>query len=316
MLGRPTARSPAGTRQQVLEYLKEEGAGVGVPRLRDRFPAIARAELENLLQRYRAVISKRWHTSSRVLHWLKPGSVWAMDGAEPSLPGGSNVLDPIDGRYPYLFAVRDLASRCQLAWEPVAAQTAEQAIAVLKVLFELHGAPLVMKTDNGAAFRAESFRCFLAQAGVIILYSPPYWPGYNGAIEAAIGSLKTRTARIAESQGRVDLWSTADVVAALAEANDTPRRRLLAGRTPHELWRERTPITATERAVFELAVERHRYLVRSEQGIVDTGAADHWQNARLDRKAIERVLVEHDLLLFKGRRIPLTITPGKVTFFA
>jgi hypothetical protein len=37
-----------------------------------------------------------------VLHWTVPGSVWAMDFAEPPAP--------VDGVYDYLFSVRDLAS--------------------------------------------------------------------------------------------------------------------------------------------------------------------------------------------------------------
>jgi hypothetical protein len=43
---------------------------------------------------------------------------------------------------------------------------------------------------------------FLEAGGVIPLHSPPSCPGYNGAIEAAIGSLKKRTAIHAEEQGR------------------------------------------------------------------------------------------------------------------
>ena len=47
-----------------------------------------------------------------VLHWHRPGAVWAMDHTEPPTP--------IDGRWPHVLAVRDLASHMQLAWLPVA----------------------------------------------------------------------------------------------------------------------------------------------------------------------------------------------------
>ena len=40
----------------------------------------------------------------RVLHWHQPGAVWAMDHADPPRP--------IDGRWPHILAVRDLASGC------------------------------------------------------------------------------------------------------------------------------------------------------------------------------------------------------------
>src|SRR5207302_6470068 len=52
-LGRPTARAPVGTRQEVLGLLKDHGPGVGVPTLQERFPDLARAELTDLLERYR-----------------------------------------------------------------------------------------------------------------------------------------------------------------------------------------------------------------------------------------------------------------------
>jgi hypothetical protein len=70
-----------------------------------------------------------------------------------------------------------------------------------------------------------------------------------------------------------------------------------------------------ERARFELAVQRHRYLARAELNMDQDEILDHWQNGRLDRKAIQRALVEHDYLLFNGRRLPLMNKPGKVTFF-
>ena len=69
-----------------------------------------------------------------------------------------------------------------------------------------------------------------------------------------------------------------------------------------------------ERVRFELAVERERYRGRSEMKLAQETELDHWQGSALDRKAIERALVEHDYLLFRRRRVPLTIKAGKVTF--
>jgi hypothetical protein len=82
--------------------------------------------------------------------------------------------------------VRDLASGCQLLWQPLRAANAEAVVHALALLCAWHGAPLVLKSDNGFAFAAEVTRTLLHQAGVIILFSPPYWPRYNGAIEAGI----------------------------------------------------------------------------------------------------------------------------------
>jgi transposase InsO family protein len=313
-LGRPSARSSVSKRQDILQFLDAQGLGVGVPTLHQQFPDLTRAELSSLLQRYRRVGAARGHQSVRVLDWRVAGRVWAIDFAEPTLPGRPGVLPPIDGCYPYLLAVRDLASGYQLCWLPVQAATAETTCAVLTQLFAVHGAPLVIKADNGPPFRAEHTKRFLENAGVQFLFSPPYWPGYNGALEAAIGSLKTRTARQAVGQAHAGLWTGADVSAAWQEANASRPRRL-HGLSPAEAWVSRTAVSDVERVCFELAVEGQRMLARSEMGIGQAAELDHWQGSALDRKALERALVEHDYLLFRGRRLPLTIKAGKVTFF-
>src|SRR5262249_5982351 len=146
-----------------------------------------------------------------ILHWRKAGTVWAIDFAEPPLP--------VDGRFAYLLAVRDLASGAQLLWMPMADQTAGTAIARLEALFREHGAPLVLKSDNGSAFIAEDLATLLAQWQVWHLRSPREWPEYNGACEAGIGSMKTRTHHEATRRGMPGQWSSDDVEAARLQAN-------------------------------------------------------------------------------------------------
>jgi len=47
-----------------------------------------------------------------------------------------------------------------------------ETILALQLLFALHGAvPLVLKTDNGSPFIAEDSLAFLAQCGVLSLFS-------------------------------------------------------------------------------------------------------------------------------------------------
>jgi transposase InsO family protein len=313
-LGRPAARSDVGDRQRVLQFLNDQGPGVGVPSVRRQFPDLTRAELTDLVQRYRRVLAARRRATVSVLHWQVPGRVWAMDFAQPSRGDDPGAVPPLDGRSPYLFAVRDLASGYQLCWLPVAAATAAVARTVLAWLFAQYGAPLVLKADNGPPFRADAMKNFLEAVGVIPLYSPPYWPGYNGAIEAAIGSLKTRTEQQAAYQGHPGIWMAADVEAGRRAAN-TSRPRRLHGLMPAEVWARRTPTLAVERVCFELAVQRQRYLARGALRIEHDKQLDHWQQGVVDRKAIERALVERDYLLFTRRRLPLMIGPGKVTYF-
>jgi transposase InsO family protein len=310
-VGRPATRSPLPVRQAILDYLKLTGPGVGVPTLQQQFRGVARGELADLLMRYRAVCRTRFLAYRRVLHWQTPGRVWAADFTEPSCSGRAGSLPPIAGSHPYILAVRDLASGMTLDWEALPALTAEVTQSALARLFTLHGAPLVLKVDNGSAFRAQPFQEFLQASGVLLLYSPPSCPGYNGSIEAAIGSLKRRTEEHARVQGRSGRWEMADLRAAWAAANGSHPRRL-NGRTPTSVWQSRTALALLERVVFELTVERERMQVRDELRIPQEEILDHWRVSAVDRRAIERALVEHGHLLFTRRRIPLTIRPGKV----
>jgi len=180
---------------------------------------------------------------------------------------------------------------------------------VLTLLFGEHGAPLVLTADNGPAFRAEQTKAFLKNENVQVLFSPPHWPRYNGAIEAAIGALKRRTEAHAAAHGLAALWTPEDLEAARQAANAS---RPHAG-TPAEVWAARSPLNNVERVCFELALERERHMAVIEYEMDINDSRDHWQQAKLDRKAIERALVGCDYLLFKGRRAPLTIKPGKVT---
>jgi transposase InsO family protein len=311
-VGRPTARSPLPVRQAILDYFKLTGPGVGVPTLQEHFRDVARAELTDLLARYRAVCRARHAAWQRVLHWQTPGRVWAADFTEPSRYGTAPSLPPIAGLCPSVLAVRDLASGCMLAWQPLPNLTEEVTRAALARLFALHGAPLILKVDNGSAFRADGFKKFLDGSGVIPLYSPPSCPGYNGAIEAAIGSLKNRTEDQAHAQGRSGLWALADLAAAQTAANAS-HPRCLNGRTPASVWESRTLVDPVERVVFELSVQRQRFQVRNERRIDPEDTLDHWRHSAVDRQAIERALVEHVHVLFTRRRIPLTIRAGKVT---
>src|SRR5262249_41693966 len=114
-LGRPLARPPVAVRNSVIAWLGEAGPAVGLPSLRQGCPGLAGAELEDLLRRYRRVWRRRHQQALHVLDWPVAGAVWAMDFAQAPLP--------VEGRYPYLLAVRDLGSGQQLLWLPVAGQT-------------------------------------------------------------------------------------------------------------------------------------------------------------------------------------------------
>ena len=112
---------------------------------------------------------------------------------------------------------------------------------LLAWLFHSHGGPVVLKTDNGSAFRAAMAQAYLRQWGVTSLFSPPRTPRYNGSIEAGIGSLTMRAERLATHRGHPGVW-TWDTLEAAREANATARPRGLGGLSPEEVWAARGPI--------------------------------------------------------------------------
>ena len=77
--GRPVLRSPRPARMEVLEVLESIGPGVGLAVLQGQFPELPRAELADLLKRYRRVWQRRHGQVLHVLHWQRPGAVWAAD---------------------------------------------------------------------------------------------------------------------------------------------------------------------------------------------------------------------------------------------
>lgn len=294
--GRPAARSTPAQRNQVIDYLDLYGPGLGLPPLRDAFPVMTRAELDDLLTRYRRVWRKCHLQPLHVLTWTTPGTVWAMDFAEaPSV---------IDGIGKYLLAVRDLASGRQLLWRPLRQPTALATAEALAPLFAIHGPPLVMKNDNGAPFTAPPVAARLHDFGVTQLFSPPYTPSYNGSIEAGIGSLKARTDAHAARHGRPGAWTCDDVAAARLEANAYARPRGAHGSTPDQSWAMRPSIARELRLSFHHAVEDHRCTTRTELQLPPDGPWSEAQHRAVDRAAIRQALVGLGVLTFSRRSIP------------
>jgi hypothetical protein len=169
--------------------------------------------LQDLLRRYRQAWRRRRRLLTRTLHWTRPGTVWALDFAEPP--------QPIEGCYSRLLAVRDLASGFQLLWLLVPDESAAGAVAALEALFRQHGAPLVLKSDNCSAFIAGACAALLSIWVVWPLFSPPRTPRYNGSCEAGIGSMKTRTHHQAARGNHAGKWTCADAEAARQRANES-----------------------------------------------------------------------------------------------
>jgi transposase InsO family protein len=213
-------------------------------------------------------------------------------------------VQPIDGVFPYLLSIRDLASHCQLAWCPVRGQTAADVLPVLHELFALYGPPLVLKHDNGSAFLAGITQQALLDALVAQLFSPPGQPQYNGAVERANGVLKTYTHLHAQAAGHPFRWTSEDLHHAQDLANTVSRPRGAGGLSPAEAWQQRTTITPEERQAFTAALSAHRQQAAQELGVDLSAELNHADRTRLDRLALSATLQDLGYLSTQRVRRP------------
>ena len=297
--GRPAIASDRDTRNLIVALFYIAGPGIGMPALRGFFPDLPKGELEDMLRRYRQVHLSRNKVLLHVLRWHKPGTVWAIDFFDAPLP--------IDGLYPYVFVIRDLASGNQLLALPVKDKELARAANALTALIAQHGAPLVVKSDCGFASPIIS-EC-LDRYSVFHLLSPPYTPQYNAAIEAGIGSLKTRAHHEAARHGHPTEWNCDDVEAARLQANELARPWGHNADTPDIAWIERQHIDPDDRAAFATKVstfeqeerqEKQRYLLEG----IPLGPREITSARRV---AVSRALVAHGLLSFRRKRFTLPI---------
>ena len=297
--GRPAVRSPRDLRNFAIAVMHLLGPETGVPVMQALFPKMPRRETEDLVRRYKRLHRKERTMKLHILRWLRPGTVWAMDLAEPP--------SPVDGDHPFVLAVRDLASGAQLAWVAMSNKEAETIVAWLEALVRELGPPLVLKSDNEAVFRSKEMKKFLRRWGITPLLSPKGVPAYNGSCEAGIGSMKNRTHIEAARHDRAGRWSADDLEAARLQANETARPRGPNGPTPEQAWGARTPIREEARAHFGGELERCRREVREQAGVPVGETVDAETAARWERLALARALVARGLLEIRRRRVSLPL---------
>ncbi len=275
--------------------LDREGMHLGLPTRRAEFAEMPRCELRELQAAYRQYYRATHRHSTEQSTWREAGRIWAMDHVVPP--------NPIDGTQKAAFSLRDLGT--QLAWQPVPDQSASPTAAALKSLIEMHGPPLVIKSDNGSAFKDVDLQRLLDEYAITWLPSPPWMPHYNracaalycyaiqsarqtrrkqprlplkwvwqryryqsGGCEAGNRSMRVRADHFAERAGG---WTGACLEAARRQANELTRPEGHRRPTPGQRWGARTPISATQREQFREAVARHQQQVIAER----EGSFDH-----------------------------------------
>lgn len=143
---------------------------------------LSRRSFQILVRARRQEIAREREAACTRIEWSRPATVWAMD------PG---QLGPLRWNL-----VGDLASRFRFELVAATMLPAHTIANQLAALFARHGAPLVLKRDNGSNLAGDEVDELLDAYGVIALNSPPYYPRYNGAIEYAQRELKARLGRL------------------------------------------------------------------------------------------------------------------------
>ena len=264
----------------MIHFLHEiTGPNVSQEAVRCLFGDVPACIIQDLLTRYKRVWRRRYAKSGYRLTWNSPGRVWAIDHSE------SRKL--IDGRYGYLFAVRDLASHQQLAWDACEGTGAREATAILGELFAVHGPPLILKSDNGSAFTSAEMQNLLKESGVAWLPNPPRRPQYNGALERSNGTLKTYTHQQAIRLGHPLRWTSEDLERARHLANTISRPWGRKGSTPEEAWQSRDTILHIERTQFQQELSRQYPVAKVDLALEGLSELNRRQQGHLDRLATQ-----------------------------
>jgi hypothetical protein len=142
---------------------------------------------------------------------------------------------------------------------------------------------------------------------VELLWSPPYTPRYNGAVESGIRWLKERTEHAALSGGRPTEWTAEDLEWARALTNQLPKESRKEAVARGEVFQSRTPISEEERATFRARLEEERRAERRSRGIADEVVLNRHREASITRPAMRRALVALGILSITERRVAPTL---------
>jgi putative transposase len=117
----------------------------------------------------------------RPLTPLHPNHVWAYDFMEDGCIGGRKLR--------ILTVVDEFTRESHESYVDYSIP-AEKVIAVLEVLFALHGCPAYLRSDNGPEFIARAIQDWLARQQIRTAYIEPGKPWQNGVNESFNGRLR------------------------------------------------------------------------------------------------------------------------------
>lgn len=267
----------------MLQVLLEKNPDWNLPKLREVVPGLPRNSAAAYLRRRQRVEAKLCRRLWNRVTWRMLGAVWAIDGTwlcRRIQPFGRRAL-----------VVVELCSRTVLGVRSVIGERAEAVEAVLAELFERHGAPLVLKLDNGPGFVARRLRDFCRRHGVVLLHSPVRRPRWNGSCEASVRWAKERAETAWRVRGAVGDLTQADLDAAVTFVGPMPRI--------DDALRER----------FLDVVAEQLAIAAAEQGLVIARVSEDHVRRSLGRVAARRALQLCHILSIEGRRYHQWLSP-------
>lgn len=206
--------------EELILSLKAEKPDWGAKKLRERFirkypdlQAPAKSTVHAVLARNGKVGKRgrpRYHASGTLLSQpVKPNDIWATDYKGQFRLG--------NGRYCYPLTVTDLATRYILACESLESVQERQAFPVFEAVFQEHGLPQAIRTDNGVPFATaglfglSKLSVWWLTLGIRLERIAPGKPQQNGCHERMHRTLKASTTRPAaanslQQQEKFDLF--------------------------------------------------------------------------------------------------------------
>jgi putative transposase len=157
------------------------------------------------------------------LRALHPGHVWTYDFVHDTC---------LNGRKLKMLTVVDEFTREALAIEADTTLPARRVLAVLARLFQQHGAPRFLRSDNGPEFLAKVLTTWLAAQGASTVYIEPGSPWQNGFGESFNGKFRDECLNaevflgVAEAKVRIEGWRR--------QYNEERPHSSLGYWTPHE----------------------------------------------------------------------------------
>lgn len=160
----------------------------------------------------------------------------------------------------------------------------------LERAFEELGPPLVLKQDNGSPLNGDEVVELCDRYGVVLLNSPPRYPGFNGKKERNFRDVRGFVRALARHRVGGSLEQRIEL--AIHDLDVERPRPVLGGRTATEVFeQDRRPLPDSRR--FRMEVE-----TRQRELEADAGTRAELAAAR--RRAVTEVLSRHRLLKWKG----------------